>query len=767
MDLLLLTTEAFRDGGTLSRVMQESGFPFRHNPAQAAYASHAAKAIAGDGDTRGLLTLLEGETGTGKTLGYLIPIALHIAMNPGRKALVSTYTLHLQHQIIGHEFATAARVVKILTGADIRIAPRKGRQNFPSIARLAELRLALDNEGRLTDHDAGIIDRLIDHASAGGDFQDWSAAGQPMPAGVHASDICLTPGAGPEDSFAYDAHVAASKEADIVVLTHALLLRSCLLWHNITGRAGMDDDGAPVFPYDVAVVDEADCVPTAAEQVFDSRVSVPMVARLAETLSRFGSARVSRLLDEWREWMDGIYTKLTYRPHPAFHLDGAGGYAMLTHPSMDKIRGEAALRAKALSDALLALTKKARAAGLPADDADGIRAVAAELKDFAARCAAFGDEYVPVLRWSPIRAYPSFSIVPVHPGRLAGRLWRSGKDGEVPPYLRSLILTSATLDAPSSHEGARFIQFRDQLGIIPSVHQYRSDLSARFAPDRFGTMRVVLADRRVPAPNRAPAEDDATAPDGKAGTPSKKAKTGGAAAPKPEPAEPITDEWDDTSRASNPDWIAYCAHGIAEAQRRGGRSLVLLPSFRDTEAIAAAAVALGADVITHRRGQKLADLLPGFIGTANSVLLTPSGWEGLNLPGQLSHVIIPRVPFPSPDGARARALNDIYEARGFSEAQARRLIFQNALSTTMRRLRQGIGRGVRQSSDSVTLWILDPRFPVPPSIAGDRRLRQPNAPSTVQALASCIPDRFRAGIFSAYDAAEILVLPNAAGQKAA
>src|SRR3546814_16002696 len=34
-----------------------------------------------------------------------------------------------------------------------------------------------------------------------------------------------------------------------------------------------------------------------------------------------------------------------------------------------------------------------------------------------------------------------------------------------------------------------------------------------------------------------------------------------------------------------------------------------------------------------------------------------------------------------------------------------------------RKLRQGIGRGIRRPNDSVKLWLLDPRFPLPATLS--------------------------------------------------
>src|SRR3546814_3924774 len=73
-----------------------------------------------------------------------------------------------------------------------------------------------------------------------------------------------------------------------------------------------------------------------------------------------------------------------------------------------------------------------------------------------------------------------------------------------------------------------------------------------------------------------------------------------------------------------------------------------------------------------------------------------------------------------------------------------------------RKLRQGIGRGIRRPNDSVKLWLLDPRFPLPATLS------DPLDASTgitinpfFNSLVNCIPLRFRNGLKPAFNEAKI------------
>ena len=75
-------------------------------------------------------------------------------------------------------------------------------------------------------------------------------------------------------------------------------------------------------------------------------------------------------------------------------------------------RTVAADRAGALAEVL----KMAEATQPAAEDAAALRHSAAELGQFCDACEDMSDNQVPVLRWSPVRAYAGFSVVPLKPG---------------------------------------------------------------------------------------------------------------------------------------------------------------------------------------------------------------------------------------------------------------------------------------------------------------------------------------------------------------
>jgi Rad3-related DNA helicase len=213
-------------------------------------------------------------------------------------------------------------------------------------------------------------------------------------------------------------------------------------------------------------------------------------------------------------------------------------------------------------------------------------------------------------------------------------------------------------------------------------------------PRRFGYMRIMLAARDVPTPNE---------------------RTGRSA------------------------WLDYVAAGVKAAAADGGRILILTASYADTSDLCARLTDL--PLIEHRRGERLQDVLKP-IGSG-SIFVTPAAWTGIDLPGAWTHVVIPKIPFEIPD----EQLDEVFE---IDDGAA----WLDAQSRAIRRLRQGIGRGIRNEADSCVLWILDPRFPIPAQMVNAGHATQGNAAHLLP-LANAIPKRFRSGLWDAWSSAKI------------
>ena len=92
--------------------------------------------------------LVQAGTGTGKSLGYLVPAMLH-----DKRVVVATATLALQHQLVERDLPRLVEAVKGVTGLDTSYAVLKGRSNYACLHRI---RAGVpDDQGTLVDVPTG------------------------------------------------------------------------------------------------------------------------------------------------------------------------------------------------------------------------------------------------------------------------------------------------------------------------------------------------------------------------------------------------------------------------------------------------------------------------------------------------------------------------------------------------------------------------------------------------------------------------------------
>ena len=264
-------------------------------PGQVEMAARVADAL----ETRTHL-LVQAGTGTGKSLGYLVPVMVR-AVDAGERAVVSTATLALQRQILTRDAPLAADAVEVVTGSRPGVALLKGWQNYVCRHRL---------EGGYPD-DEGALFSAGEATTAGriGEAGRRSVGEQVVRLREWAADTTtgdrddLVPGVsdrawaqvsvsraeclGPscplrEECFPELARAAAA-EAAVVVTNHAML-----------GSAAAGNPG--VLPeHRVLVVDEAHELVERVRSQSTVSLSAAAVMRVAATARRGASVLVTEL----------------------------------------------------------------------------------------------------------------------------------------------------------------------------------------------------------------------------------------------------------------------------------------------------------------------------------------------------------------------------------------------------------------------------------------------------------------------------------------
>ena len=209
-------------------------------PGQASMAREIASAI-----DSGRHLIAQAGTGTGKSLGYLVPVAMS-----GKRTIVATYTKALQDQLARFDLPLVASVVREELGRELSFSVLKGRSNYVCLQRIDEVAERSSRELDLDRATSQAVKKIITWSSQTdtgdvGDI-DWHVSDDTWKQVSVSSDEC--PGARKcprgEECFAERARLTAHESDVVVVNTHLYAL-------------DVASDGAILPEHEVVVFDEA------------------------------------------------------------------------------------------------------------------------------------------------------------------------------------------------------------------------------------------------------------------------------------------------------------------------------------------------------------------------------------------------------------------------------------------------------------------------------------------------------------------------------
>jgi len=226
--------------------------------------------------------LVQAGTGTGKSLGYLVPSLLH-----GKRVVVATATLNLQHQLVERDIPALKEAARATLDKVPHHAVVKGRSNYACLHRVREG--APDDQGTLVE---------IPDGSLGAEVLELREWAEEQAAGGHTGDRDSAPShnerAWRQVSVSHRECLGASRcahalecfaelaredahSAQVIVTNHALLAIDAI-------------DGVPMLPeYDAVVVDEAHELAARVTQASTDELDPVIVERAA----RRARARIS------------------------------------------------------------------------------------------------------------------------------------------------------------------------------------------------------------------------------------------------------------------------------------------------------------------------------------------------------------------------------------------------------------------------------------------------------------------------------------------
>lgn len=395
--------ELLGPGGRLAAVLP--GFEPRVEQLQLAEAVAAALA---DGEH----LLAEAGTGTGKSLGYLLP-----ALTSGRRVVIATATKALQEQLVAKDVPTAAAAL----GRSVDCVLLKGRENYLCRRSLDGLALLGGSAGALlrSAEDAEQFDRLrpwIERTTTG-DRAELSFEPSPSLWAELAvgGDRCLGRKCPVRAVCFSEAVREQAATAELVITNHALYLADLAL------RTRGAREGTVLPDHEAVVFDEAHRLEDAASSWFGGRVSLSGVRRLARDVERVSRERDTappgRLLDE----LERVGTALLGS------LDPGRGRRRLTSADVDAALDDVAALAAAL-------TRLAETLAGQSDEHDALARRALGATGDLERCFDPDADHV---AWAESGAV-SWAPVDVA-GVLREALWEGGV---------TAVLVSATLEAP-------------------------------------------------------------------------------------------------------------------------------------------------------------------------------------------------------------------------------------------------------------------------------------------------------------------------------
>ena len=618
--------------------------------------------------------LVEAGTGTGKSIGYLLPASFWANQN-GRRVVISTNTINLQDQLVNKDIPELQKVLPFT----VRAAVRKGRRNYVCTRLFQQMR----HSGPGNDDEMIVFARILlwlPHTEAGdvaelnlrtsGERQAWSKL-----SGENA--VCTTDHCMAENCPLHRARMKA-EQAHLVIVNHSLLL------------SDVANNGHILPDFMDLIIDEAHHLESAVtdglsfrtdkrslETIFDE-ITKPRAGMVADLQNRVRAStpdEIGATIDQFVAAMrrdaatavlelDEFFNTLEYFLQG--QINSRSQYAqqvrlvpaVRNQPDYDHV----AISWDNLNKYLTALSKGFEKLGQSVADIDAaydiqdgeeLRLALASngrsLEEIRVNLdGILAEPQADMIYWVEVfKNYISLHAAPLNVGPLVEEHIFGTKE--------SVILTSATMRTAdvTTNEGANFEYIRQRL------HAYEASELAVGSPFDYKNRTLLYLATDIPEPNQ-------------------------------------------------PGYQRYVEEAVVEmATTLGGRTMVLFTSYgqlsQTAKAIEGPLARAGITILAQLQGSSRQQLLEQFKQPdSHSVLLgTRSFWEGVDVPGEaLQALFLTKFPFDVPS-------DPVFSARSETFDNS---FFQYSVPEAVLRFRQGFGRLNRRQTDEGVVVILDKRI---------------------------------------------------------
>ena len=661
----LLIGQLLEPGGEFSRYF--SGF--EHRPQQVEMLQAVAQAF-----NRGQHLLVEAGTGTGKSIGYLLPAAFWATQN-GRRVVISTNTINLQDQLLHKDIPEIQAILPF----EVRATVLKGKRNYVCTRLYQQMRHSGPSDADEMALFARL--RLWLPQTKSGDVAEISLRGlgeRLAWAKLNAeNDACTAERCAQEGCPLHYARRKA-EQAHLLVVNHALLL------------ADVAADNRVLPQYLDLIVDEAHHLESAVTSGLSYRADARFLSSLLEEVTKPRAGLLAdlqrRAANELPQEISAVFEERVIQlrqsgVQAAIRLDeffdtlanflaefvsGGQRYSeqvrfleeVRAHPDYDQVlmaweNLEHHLRVLGEGVNKLAGGVADAADGYDLEDAEDLRlallSLARSLEEARGNLDALvADPNEEMIYWAEVyRDRLSLHLAPLHVGPLV--------EAHIFETKETVILTSATLQtASASADGSSSFDYLRQ-----RLHAQHVDELAVGSPFDYAASTLIYLARDIPEPNQ-------------------------------------------------PGYQRYVEEAIIEVGRTlQGRTMALFTSYSQLEETAKAIREplrrAGVTVLAQGDSASRQQLLAQFRQeSSHAVLLgTRSFWEGVDVPGPaLQAVIIVKFPFDVPSDPIFAARSETFDYP----------FYEYSVPEAVLRFRQGFGRLIRRRDDEGVVVVLDKRM---------------------------------------------------------
>ena len=639
--------------------VQQAGIPgFEQRPIQQQMMHHVAHAVQNNQHL-----LIEAGTGAGKSFGYLVPLLL----NAPRPIVISTGTIALQEQLLSNDIP---RLSQALYGNSNTLNAKlvKGRANYLCINKLESVEQDL---GPLKPNEATETQRLrmgintLRTALYEGWEGDKATLDFPVDGGLwnevaSESEECLGWRCRFYDQNPYRMARESLEKADILIANHAIYCQDLL------------SGGGLLPPHEVVVFDEAHTLPNYAINAFSTRIgqhrASRLFARIQKRLMPIPDNLLWHLKDVEAQLLHWILqqagTKREFRLHPSETFDTLAGNLQSMVIEVFTWVNELELSTLPSLENTEQLEKK-KTEHLKLLEQLQALITAWELFLHHRQQPVEGTTKTPRVNWIECNAaklhYTLISTPLTVGSYLQTGIWQE----------KTSILTSATLAVQNQLQF-----FKQTLGLdqphtaLPDWYPEDCTAPTTLPPCKEVILPTPFTHEKqclyyIPTANDIP--------------------------------ELTTDEGY---------WDALTQTMLTLLESSEGRAFGLFTSYQALHQVTQRLIPrtllpirVQGDLPRHR-------LIEWFKATPNSVLLaTATFWEGIDVPGEsLSLVMIDRLPFTNPEDPVHQATVEALKKTGKDWFRG------YALPQAIIRLKQGVGRLIRTSTDTGVVALLDTRL---------------------------------------------------------